>query len=37
VATGAAVLGAAFFVSLRAHRHLRARAAAAGLPLPVGS
>jgi heme a synthase len=37
VATGAAVLGAAFFLSLRAHRHLRMRPAAAGLPLAVGS
>ena len=37
VATGAAVLGTAFFISLRAHRHLRAHAAATGVPLPVGS
>lgn len=37
VATGAAVLGAAFFLALRAHRHLRAHAAATGVPLPVGS
>lgn len=37
VATGAAVLGAAFFLGLRAHRHLRPHAAASGVPLPVGS
>jgi heme a synthase len=37
VATGAAVLGAAFFLSLRAQRHLRAHAVAAGVPLAVGS
>lgn len=37
VATGAAVLGAAFFLGLRAHRHLRPDAAATGVPLPVGS
>lgn len=37
VATGAAVLGLAFFIALRAHRHLRPRAEEAGVPLPVGS
>lgn len=37
VATGAAVLGLSFFLALRAHRHLRPRHAAAGLPLPVGT
>jgi cytochrome c oxidase assembly protein subunit 15 len=37
VATGAAVLGTAFFLSLRAHRHLRARTAAEGVPRPVRS
>lgn len=37
VATGAAVLGLSFFVTLRAHRGLRPRTATAGLPLPVGS
>lgn len=37
VATGAAILGLSFFLSLRAHRHLRARSAATGVPLPVGS
>jgi cytochrome c oxidase assembly protein subunit 15 len=37
VATGAAVLGAAFCATRRAPRPLPARAAAAGLPLPVGS
>jgi cytochrome c oxidase assembly protein subunit 15 len=37
VATGAAVLGTAFFLTLRAHRHLRAHAAATVVPLPVGS
>jgi cytochrome c oxidase assembly protein subunit 15 len=37
VATGAAVLGTVFFLVLRAHRHLRAHAAATGVPLPVGS
>jgi len=37
VATGAAVLGLSFFLSLRAHRCLRPRAATAGVPLAVGS
>ena len=37
VATEAAVLGTAFFLSLRAHRHLRAHPMTSGMPLPVGS
>lgn len=38
VATGAAVLGLSFFLSLRTHRHLRTRTqAGAVVPLPVGS
>jgi cytochrome c oxidase assembly protein subunit 15 len=37
VATGAAILGLAFFAGLRAHRHLRAHPAAAAVPLPARS
>jgi cytochrome c oxidase assembly protein subunit 15 len=37
VATGAAVLGLTFFVSLRAHRSLRPHASGAGLPVPAES
>ena len=37
VATGAAVLGLSFFLTLRTRRHLRPRAAEAGVPVAVGS